>query len=57
MRRERATVSENERKNANSDRDMRVLRDEELETVGGGHRSPRELIIVHQYDKASPVLS
>ena len=50
-------MSENERKNANSGREMRVLMDKELEAVGGGRRSPGELVIVHQYDKASPVLS
>ncbi len=37
--------------------DTRVLRDDELESVSGGHRSPGEFVIVHQYDKASPVLS
>jgi hypothetical protein len=50
-------MSANQNGSTNPDRDTRVLRDEELDTVSGGHRAPRELVIVHQYDKASSVLS
>ena len=36
--------------------DTRVLRDEELDSVSGGKRELRELVVVHKIDKASPVL-
>ena len=49
-------MSETKTVTSNPGPGMRVLPAEELETVSGGHRSPSEFVIVHHYDKASPVL-
>jgi hypothetical protein len=57
MPRENAAMRENRNGSASLEHGTRVLRAEELETVSGGHRSPGEFVIVHQYDKSSPVLS
>jgi type VI protein secretion system component Hcp len=49
-------MNENETVASNPHLETRVLRDDELETVSGGHASFNDFALTHHIDKASPVL-
>jgi type VI protein secretion system component Hcp len=49
-------MSKRENIAVNRDTETRVLRDDELDSVSGGKVKHREIVVVKELDKASPVL-